>query len=80
MANFTGLKNMLLSVWVGTGPVKIRELGVNMYQFVFSNQEDKMRVLNVKAYTFDSHFLLLKPRSEGLNFQKGDFNRITRWV
>lgn len=81
MANFIGLKNMFSSIWVGTRPVKIREQGVNMYQFVFANQVDNIRVLNGKACTFDSHFLLLKPcSSEGLNFQKGDFNRITLWV
>lgn len=71
---------MLSSIWAGTEPEKIREMGINLYQFVFANQEEKLRVLNGKAWTFDSHFLLLKPWYEGIDFQKENFNRIFLWV
>lgn len=53
-ANFTGLKNMLSALWMGSGQVKGREMGVNLYQFVFENQDAKLKVLNGKAWTFDS--------------------------
>lgn len=47
--NFTGLRNTLTSIWSSTDSFKIRELGPNLYQFVFSNQQDKTRILNGRA-------------------------------
>lgn len=59
-ANFTGLKNMLSALWVGSGPVKVREMGINLYQFVFTTQADMLKVLPRKAWSFESQFLILK--------------------
>lgn len=53
-ANYIRLRNILTIMWISIGPVKIREMGVNLYQFVFAYPEDQMRVLNGKAWTFDS--------------------------
>lgn len=47
-ANYSGHKSTLALIWNSIG------LGGNMYQFVFGSQEDKLRVLNGKAWTFDS--------------------------
>lgn len=60
--------------------MKIRELGTNLYQFVFTSQSDKDRIQKGKASTFDSQFLILKPWSEKLNFQMEVFNRIHIWI
>lgn len=79
-ANFTGLKNMLGALWVGSGPVKVREMGVNLYQFVFTTHADMLKVLHGKAWSFDSQFLILKQWHEDIDFQKECFNRVQLWV
>lgn len=68
VANYTGLKNMLATIWLGVGQVKVRELGINLYQFVFASQNDRLKVLREKAWTFDSQYLLLKPWEEDTDF------------
>lgn len=76
VANFTSFRNTLSVMWSSVGSFKIRELGVNLYQFVFANQEDKQRILNGKAWAFDSQFLILKPLTKNIDFLNESFNRI----
>lgn len=80
VANFARVKNTLSLLWSFIGPMKIRELGTNLYQFVFDSQRDKDSIQQGKAWTFDSQFLILKPWSEELNFQKEAINRIHIWI
>lgn len=61
VANYTGLKNSLSTLWTSIGPLKIRELWVNLYQFVFATHDNKIKILNGKTWTFDVQFLILKP-------------------
>lgn len=80
VANFARLKNTLSLLSSFIGPMKIRELGTNFYQFVFESQRVKDRIQQGKAWTFDSQFLILKLWSEELNFQKEAFNRVHIWI
>lgn len=41
MANFTGLKNTLSLLWTSVQPFKIREMGLNLFQFVFQSRLDQ---------------------------------------
>ena len=43
--NFTGLKNTLSQLWSQRGELRVMELGHNFFHFIFSNQEDRARVL-----------------------------------
>lgn len=80
VANYTGLQKELTKIWGFSGPFKVRELGVNLYQFVFASQKEKMKVLHGKAWTFDSQFIILKPGSEDTDFLKESFNRLPLWI
>lgn len=80
VANLTGLKNTLVVMWSSANSFKTRELGMNLYQFVFATQEDKQKVLNGKAWTFDSQFLVLKPWCENTDYTKASFNRLPIWI
>lgn len=61
VANFTGLKNTLAIMWSSVRPFKTRELGVNLYQFTFESEQDRLKVLHGKAWSFESQFLVFKP-------------------
>lgn len=81
IVNFTGLKNTLTTLWSSSGAFKIRELGVNMFQFVFfANRQDMMKVLNGKAWTFDAQFIVLKQWREDMDFFSEKFNKIHIWI
>lgn len=58
VVNYVGLKNTLTFLWANIGPVKIRKIRIYLYQFVFASQRDKLRILNGKAWTFDSQFII----------------------
>lgn len=74
--NFVGLRNTLTSIWSTIGPFKIRELGTNLFHFVFTNTQDQQKVLHGTAWTFDGHFLVMKPWREDLNLNLEDFSKI----
>lgn len=59
VANFSGLKNTLSLLWKSIGAFQIRELGVNLYQFVFSSPSAQLKILAGKTWTFNSQFLIL---------------------
>lgn len=80
VVNYSGLKNTLSILWPSSTPVKIREMGVNLFQFIFANQTDKLKVLSRKGWTFDSQFLILKPWVEGTDFKKEEFNKVQLWI
>lgn len=80
VVNYAGLKNTMSLLWSTADLVKIREMGVNLFQFVFANQTDMMRILKRKNWTFDSQFLILKQWQEGVDYQKENFNKIQIWI
>lgn len=78
--NFVGLRNTMTTIWPAKEPFKVRELGTNLFQFVFSNQEDMRRVINGKTWTFDQYYLILKELREGMNIHTEPFNEVEAWV
>lgn len=65
--NLLGFRNTMIAIWLVKEDFKLRELGSNLFQIVFSNQEDLKRVLNGKAWTYDKQYLILKEWREGMN-------------
>lgn len=57
--NFTGLKQTMTKLWCADGSLKVVEIKNKMYQFTFSNGEEKRRVLERRPWTFDNQLLLL---------------------
>lgn len=49
VANFTGLRNMFSTLWARSGQRTVREMGVNLFQFVFDSQENMNYILNSKT-------------------------------
>lgn len=79
-ANFVGLWNTMTAIWPTKEMFKIRELGKNLFQFVFSNQEDLHRVAVGKVWTFDQQYLILKEWREGMNLATESFNFVQTWI
>lgn len=78
--NFVGLRNTLTSIWPLKSTVKIRELGINLFQFVFANLEDMKRVVNGRVWTFNQQYLILKEWKESMNVHNEPFNSVQIWV
>lgn len=55
-ANFTGLRNTLTPLWCHKGELRVVELSSNFFQFIFSNKEEKERVLMKRPWIFDNQF------------------------
>lgn len=43
--NFTGLKQTMSKLWCAEGELNVIELKSKLYKFVFSSEEERMRVL-----------------------------------
>lgn len=78
--NFVGFRNTMTAIWPVKEPFKLRELGRNLFQIVFSSQEDLKRILNGKAWTFDQQYLVLKEWRVGMNIKSEILNSVDIWV
>lgn len=59
--NYTGLRNTFSQIWSQKGDLKVVELGYNFYQFIFSNMEDRNRVLQKCPWFFDNQVMVIQP-------------------
>lgn len=60
-ANFTGLKQTMTQLWCPEGTLRVVEIGAKMFQFFFSNEDERRRVLERRPWTFDNQLLVLQP-------------------
>lgn len=58
-ANFSGIKNTFSLLWSQKGDLRVVELGINFYQFIFSNVEDRERVMQKGPWLFDNQILVI---------------------
>lgn len=79
-ANFTGLKSTLNQLWCRHGDLKIIELGFNYYQFIFTDVEEKDRVLMKKPWFFDHQLLIVQPWKPKLRGDDQCFSTTQIWV
>lgn len=78
--NYTGLKQTLSKLWCEEGEVKIFELKNKMYQFVFTKEEERRRVLEKRLWTFDNQLLVIHPWRKGLDYALDAFCSSLMWV
>lgn len=78
--NFVGLRNTMTFIWPLKSTVKIWELGINLFQFVFTILEDMRRVVNGRVWTFKQQYLILKEWKESMNAHNESFNSVQIWV
>ncbi|KAK6122636.1 hypothetical protein DH2020_043612 [Rehmannia glutinosa] len=79
-ANFSGLKNTMSLIWPTKEPFSVRELGHNLFQFVFKSLGDKKMVFRSRTWTFDNQFLILKEWFDGMEISSEEFNQVEVWV
>ncbi|KAK6130905.1 hypothetical protein DH2020_035350 [Rehmannia glutinosa] len=75
-ANFVGFKNTLQGIWTTKKSILVREVGFNMFQFVFQSEEDKIRVMNNRVWTFDNQYLLLKEWEKYKDEKESEFDSV----
>lgn len=64
--SYQGLKSTMTALWKTTQELKVRELGNQMYQFVFPSHGEKLqKVLEGRSWTFDGQYLVLRVWEEG---------------
>ncbi|KAL3502673.1 hypothetical protein ACH5RR_037122 [Cinchona calisaya] len=78
--NFTGLKNFINSMWGFPKNLMINDLGFNFYQFIFKDNEDMRRALNIIPYVLDNQLLVLCKWEVGIEFNHGLFQKGEMWV
>ncbi|KAK6157964.1 hypothetical protein DH2020_005278 [Rehmannia glutinosa] len=78
--NFTGLRNTMSSIWHTKETFTVREIGMNLFQFVFYSQEDKLKVLKGKTWTFDNQYLILREWSDDALDKIGTMNSVEMWI
>ncbi|KAK6154992.1 hypothetical protein DH2020_009240 [Rehmannia glutinosa] len=78
--NFTGLKNTLLKIWQTKDIFVVREIGPNLFQFVFCTQEDKLRVLQGKTWSFDSQYILLREWNDDILAKVDSIHTVELWI
>ncbi|XP_027184311.1 uncharacterized protein LOC113782635 [Coffea eugenioides] len=80
VANVTGIKRFSSNVWIFAKNVKVVEIGVNLFQFIFMNQYDMDRVLNGRPWVYDNLPLVVIPWKEGVEMDAKAFSQAWIWV
>ncbi|KAK6160117.1 hypothetical protein DH2020_003498 [Rehmannia glutinosa] len=78
--NFVGFRSTVSAIWQTKERFTVREVGVNLYQFIFFSQEDKIRVLRGKTWSFDGLYLVLKEWAEDILEKTDQLNSVELWV
>lgn len=53
LVSFQGLKNTMTGLWKIGGDLEVRELGPNLFQFIFPSKGDRQKVMTGRSWTFD---------------------------
>ena len=80
VANYTGVKNFSNNVWGYPRNMKVTELGPNIFQFNFEEEQDRDKALRGRPWVLDNHLLVLKPWSEGIEKDREMFNFSLLWI
>lgn len=78
--NYTGLKQTMTKLWCVEGSLKVIEMENKMYQFVFSSDEERQRVLDKRPWTFDNQVLVLLPWKDEIGLEEKAFLSTQMWV
>ncbi|XP_071939039.1 uncharacterized protein [Coffea arabica] len=73
--NHSGIKSFASNLWPYVKNLKVVEIGINMFQFIFSNEKDMNRVLSGRPWIYDNMFLVLVPWKEGVEQDEGAFTK-----
>ncbi|CAA0826821.1 Unknown protein [Striga hermonthica] len=75
-----GLRTTMAIVWKPARNFSIRVIGPNIFQFLFQCEEDKLKVLKGKTWTFDGQYLILKEWRKGETDFRDDELKVDLWV
>lgn len=78
--NFTGLKQTMAKLWCVEGSLKVVELRNKMYQFFFTKEEERTRVLEKRPWTFDNQMLVIQPWKQDIDRDERAFHKSPMWV
>lgn len=78
--NYTGLKQTMTKLWCDEGELKVIELQHQMYQFVFTKDDERKRVLDKRPWTFDNQLLVIHPWQEGIDSNPSAFSVTPMWL
>lgn len=78
--NYTRLKQTMSKLWCKEGSLKMVELKNKKYQFFFSNEDEKRRVLEKRPWTFENQMLVLHPWKQDIEKDETLFHFSPMWV
>lgn len=79
-ANFTGIKSTFGQLWCQKGSLKVIELGSNFYQFIFSEMEERDRVMLKRPWFFENQFLVMHKWEPKMKKENECFCMIPLWA
>ncbi|CAA0843198.1 Unknown protein [Striga hermonthica] len=79
-ASLIGIKRAVNQMWKTNAPVMVREISPNFFQFLFSDNLDKIKVLKGLNWTFENQILILKEWALDLSSNHPIFNDLEIWV
>lgn len=61
-------------LWCEEGDLKVFKMKGKMYQFVFTKEEERKRVLDKLLWNFDNQMLVLQPWRQGIESDPNTFS------
>ena len=80
VTNFTGIKSFVNHMWGYPKDMVAVEIGVNLYQFSFTDQQCITKILNGRPYVIDNQLLNIKEWEEDIEGNPKAFSTSPLWV
>lgn len=78
--NFTRLGQTMAKLWCAEGELKMVELKNKMFQFFFSKEKERIRVLKKRPWTFDNQLLVLQSWQQDMDKDGKAFCTSLMWI
>ncbi|CAA0810987.1 Unknown protein, partial [Striga hermonthica] len=79
-ASLLGVKRAMSAIWRLHQRLEVRELETNFFQFIFSSEDDRKRVMAGHSWLLENQYLVLREWRRGLTSRHRSFDQVNLWV
>ena len=80
VAHIAGVRSFASNMWIFAKNLRIVEIGIKKFQFIFDNMHDREKVLGGRPWVYDNQPLILVPWKEGIETKEGIFTKTWIWM
>ncbi|GAV79329.1 DUF4283 domain-containing protein/zf-CCHC_4 domain-containing protein, partial [Cephalotus follicularis] len=73
-------KKTMKTLWRAKYGLRIRDVGNNLFLFIFNDEDDRLKVMKLSPWLFDKHILLLEKIENEVHPSNLSLHKATLWI